>query len=78
MLVKLKMSIDDCIRAYEQFSKEIFRNPHRMGKFTRGIVKHRCRPEYMHDAIHNVMSDRGKDSRRYEMEDDSDHTTTSV
>ena len=77
MQVKLKMPVDECIKAYRALSERIFGSPYRIGKLTRGIVKERYSATNLQNVIHDFMKEQGKDSRKYMMEHDERHPGSS-
>lgn len=65
MLVKLNLSIDECIDQYKLLSRAIFRKAHPVGKWTGGFVKER----YSGELVRKFVVQLTKDTRPAQGED---------
>jgi hypothetical protein len=72
MIVKLGMTVDECIEQYESLSREIFGNPHLIGKRTGGFGTTKYSGRRMRELVVDLIKSRDRPAD-YKMEDTSSH-----
>lgn len=72
MIVKLGMTVDECIEQYELLSKEIFGRPHMIGKRTGGFGTTKYSGRKLRDLIVELIKSKNSPAD-YQMEDTSTH-----
>ncbi|CAD0110932.1 unnamed protein product [Aureobasidium uvarum] len=61
MLGRLEMSVDECIKAYSELSKEVFHKKRRAPIGIKGDLKERYDSEALELAVKNVLRNRDMD-----------------
>lgn len=72
MIVKLGMSVDECIEQYEILSRQLFGKPHFIGKRTGGFGATKYSARRMRELIVELIKSRDRPAN-YKMEDISRH-----
>jgi hypothetical protein len=72
MIVKLGMTVDECIQQYEILSRGIFGKPHFIGKRTGGFGTTKYSGRKMRELVVELIKSRDRPAE-YQMEDTSRH-----
>ena len=72
MIVKLGMTVDECIEQYEVLSKRIFGKPHLIGKRTGGFGTTKYSGRKLRELVVELIKSRNAPAD-YKMEDTSSH-----
>jgi hypothetical protein len=72
MIVKLGMTVDECIEQYEDLSKQIFGKPHFIGKRTGGFGTTKYSGRKLRELVVELITSRGRPAD-YKMEDRTKH-----
>lgn len=72
MIVKLGMTVDECIEQYEMLSRQIFGKPHLIGKRTGGFGTTKYSGNRMRGLVVELIKSKDE-SHDYRMEDTSGH-----
>ncbi len=72
MIVKLGMTVDECIEQYEILSRKIFGNPHVIGKRTGGFGTTKYSGRRLRELVVELIRSRNRPAD-YRMEDTSRH-----
>lgn len=72
MIVKLGMTVDECIAQYEMLSREIFGKPHLIGKRTGGFGTTKYSGRRMRELVVALIKSRNRPAD-YKMEDTRQH-----
>ena len=73
MIVKLNMTVDECIEQYKDLSKKIFGKPHVIGKRTGGFGATKYSSRRLHKHIVRLIKSRGHNGTNYSMEETDGH-----
>ena len=72
MIVKLDMTVDECIEQYEKLSREIFGKPHFIGKQTGGFGTTKYSGRRLRELVVDLIESKDRPAD-YKMEDLSKH-----
>ena len=72
MIVKLEMTVDECIEQYEILSRQIFGNPHLIGKRTGGFGTTKYSGRRMRELVVELIKSKDRPDGHI-MEDTSRH-----
>lgn len=72
MMVKLGLSVDECIEQYEILSREVFGRPHFIGSRTGGFGTTKYSGRRLHDLVVGLIKKQSKEAQ-YKMEDVDSH-----
>ena len=73
MMVKLGMSVDECIEQYEILSREVFGKPHLIGKRTGGFGTTKYSGRRLRELVVALIKKRENRQAEYKMEDTVSH-----